>query len=268
MGQLEKYGLYVLCLVIFLILGVTTMGGDPPSPSGRSQSAAINAPAGPSGTASPTANTPRPTDAALTRSLQDLLSPGGGNGAAPPTNGGVAGGDPRRTDPPKTDPTAKVDPAPKAEPGKLDPPKSDPAAPTRVAYKVQDNDTLDGIARARLGSSSLWKDIVKLNPGLEPTKLRAGKEIWLPTMASLKAADSKKSDASKTDNKTDGKKTLTVPALAGGDRTYTVKKGDNFERIAVAQLGSKKRAQELIAMNPGIEPTKLKLGMQLALPKK
>ena len=30
MGQLEKYGLYVLCLVIFLILGVA-MWGDPPS---------------------------------------------------------------------------------------------------------------------------------------------------------------------------------------------------------------------------------------------
>ena len=27
MGQLEKYGLYVLCLVIFLILGVTLWGG-------------------------------------------------------------------------------------------------------------------------------------------------------------------------------------------------------------------------------------------------
>ena len=28
MGQLEKYGLYVLCLVIFLILGVAIWGGD------------------------------------------------------------------------------------------------------------------------------------------------------------------------------------------------------------------------------------------------
>ena len=29
MGQLERYGLYVLCLVIFLILGVAIWGGDP-----------------------------------------------------------------------------------------------------------------------------------------------------------------------------------------------------------------------------------------------
>ena len=31
MGQLEKYGLYVLCLVICLILGVAIWGGDPGS---------------------------------------------------------------------------------------------------------------------------------------------------------------------------------------------------------------------------------------------
>ena len=29
MGQLERYGLYVLCLVIFLILGVAIWGSDP-----------------------------------------------------------------------------------------------------------------------------------------------------------------------------------------------------------------------------------------------
>ena len=34
MGQLEKYGLYVLCLVIFLILGVA-IWGEPVSAQGR-----------------------------------------------------------------------------------------------------------------------------------------------------------------------------------------------------------------------------------------
>ena len=33
MGQLERYGLYVLCIVIFLILGVALWGGDPVLPA-------------------------------------------------------------------------------------------------------------------------------------------------------------------------------------------------------------------------------------------
>ena len=40
MGQLEKYGLYVMCLVIFLILGVT-LWGEPAT--ARSSSARQNA---------------------------------------------------------------------------------------------------------------------------------------------------------------------------------------------------------------------------------
>ena len=35
MGQLEKYGLYVLCLVIFLILGVTIWGDPAGQPPGQ-----------------------------------------------------------------------------------------------------------------------------------------------------------------------------------------------------------------------------------------
>ena len=45
MGQLEKYGLYVLCLVIFLILGVTIWGGGDLPPPGKNSTAAIKAPA-------------------------------------------------------------------------------------------------------------------------------------------------------------------------------------------------------------------------------
>src|SRR5262249_18440166 len=49
MGQLEKYGLYVLCLVIFLILGVAIWGGDPATPTGGKE---LNKGSGPQAAAS------------------------------------------------------------------------------------------------------------------------------------------------------------------------------------------------------------------------
>ncbi len=47
-----------------------------------------------------------------------------------------------------------------------------------------------------------------------------------------------------------------------------MKKGDSFDRIAQVELGSAKRREELQALNPGVEPAKLKPGMNLKLPKK
>src|SRR5262245_54283598 len=93
MGQLEKYGLYVLCLVIFLILGVTIWGGgEVPANPGRTTSAAIHAPGSPPAASPQPA--PRPSEGStLPRTLQDLLAPGAGSGgparAANATNGGT-----------------------------------------------------------------------------------------------------------------------------------------------------------------------------------
>jgi len=47
-------------------------------------------------------------------------------------------------------------------------------------YEVQGGDTLESIAYRHLGSKLRWKDIVNLNPGLEPTRLFEGQEIYLP----------------------------------------------------------------------------------------
>ncbi|MFY9345148.1 MAG: LysM peptidoglycan-binding domain-containing protein, partial [Planctomycetota bacterium] len=172
--------------------------------------------------------------------------PNGANGGANPA--GPTGSEPRRDEG-----TAAPGGTPRPEPKPAATPAT-PAAPARIAYLVRDKDTLESVARAKLGSAALWPEIVKLNPGLEPTRVRAGKEIWLPGPSAVAALQQPKPGPA-------------IAPLADG-RTYTVRKGDNYERIAVAQLGSKKRAQELMELNPTIEPTKLRPGHRLTLPAK
>ena len=57
-------------------------------------------------------------------------------------------------------------------------------------------------------------------------------------------------------------------ASTASSTTYTVAKGDTFEGIAVRQLGSKKRLDELLELNPSVRPTGLKVGQKIQLPKK
>ncbi len=61
----------------------------------------------------------------------------------------------------------------------------DDSTPTRLTpvertYTIQKGDTLWSIARTQLGDGKRYKEIMELNPGLEPNKLRIGTVIKLP----------------------------------------------------------------------------------------
>ena len=47
-------------------------------------------------------------------------------------------------------------------------------------YEIQIGDTLESIADRHLGSRLRWRDIVKLNPGLNPKRLMEGQVISIP----------------------------------------------------------------------------------------
>jgi LysM repeat protein len=235
MGQLEKYGLYVLCLVIFLILGVTIWGGDEvaparPTPIAQPIRADRSAPA-------PEAQ--RALASVADEVLDILQTP---NTAAPALRGLAV------------DSTGSAANAAAIVDSVLDAPSPAPA-PVAVpaVYVVQDGDTFGSIAKAKLGKESRWPELQRLNPAVQPSKLRKGQELKLPTAAA--AEPKKKLDAP-------------LPLPADGTRTYVVAKGDNYERIALNQLGSRKRTADLIAANPGVSPEKLRPGMTIKLPKK
>jgi 5'-nucleotidase len=55
-----------------------------------------------------------------------------------------------------------------------------PGATGSQTYVVQKGDTLWSIATRVYGNGQRWKDIQAANPGLDPTKMKAGQTIVLP----------------------------------------------------------------------------------------
>ncbi|MCK4602019.1 MAG: LysM peptidoglycan-binding domain-containing protein [Phycisphaerae bacterium] len=89
--------------------------------------------------------------------------------------------------PPPARPLDKIEPlepappaGPKVEPAPTPQPQEPTAAPTPRQYTIQKGDTLWSIAVRFLGDGKRYREIVELNPGLEPNKLLIGKTILLP----------------------------------------------------------------------------------------
>jgi len=272
MGQLEKYGLYVLCLVIFLILGVTIWGNPERAPGAeRMPSAAMRAGVDGAaersvpnqGTAKPA---PRAGDDGLAQELASLIGPVAKTGTE------RVGQDPSRSDLPKPAPADKSadKSADKANGQAGDGDKVSAVAAKRGSHVVQSGDSFDSIARTRLGNAALRAELQRLNPKVAPSKLRVGQELVLPSPAELAlltapVAVGKDKLAKEAAVKLDGGSKPIVGAAA--DRAYTIGKGDTFERIARAELGSSKRVEELRELNPTVDPTRLRIGQRIKLPK-
>jgi LysM repeat protein len=277
MGQLEKYGLYVLCLVIFLILGVTIWGGPdvaPSTPRSPASPMRANGAAEPTGSRenAPTVGASAPVGVGESADLASLLD----QRLQPTESAGRQ--EPKAQD--KSDKPVKpaADNATGGRP--VDADARQEAAPVAAAdqkrgvYKVQAGDTFDSIARKRLGGAGMVGELQKLNPKIVPSKLQVGTELVLPSPAELAAKKVAPAVAGAPDKPAADKSTTDKPAAdkaiaaAGGERSYTIAKGDNFELIARRELGSARRVDELRDLNPALDPTRLKVGQRIKLPKK
>lgn len=262
MGQLEKYGLYVLCLVIFLILGVAIWGGEPARAGGGPSPNQLVLSGGPG--SEKLASPPKPAEPAkkdlAPTPLDDLLAASPRRTAGDRTketgrDGGKEGGKEAGK------PESKDGSAPAA------PPAADTVRPT---HKVKHGDTLEEIARERLGSKALAKEILRLNPKVEPTLLRVGKELVLPSKAELRqlqeAAAAAKAGAAKTAEVAAGKAAPAKVEPAPAARSYQITKGDTFAGIAKRLYGSEKRADAIKELNPNLDPSRLRVGQTIRLP--
>jgi nucleoid-associated protein YgaU len=128
-------------------------------------------------------------------------------------------------------------------------------------YVVQSGDTLGEIAQKTLGSATRWKEIQAANPGLDPKRLVVGAKLALPGGAPL-AATGQPTVAAAPKPSAPAAATAAKPAA----RTYVVRSGDTLSRIAAAELGDAERWREIAAANPRVDPNRLFVGAQLALP--
>lgn len=246
MQPIERYGLVALLFLVVTVVAVvlwdkksdkdklannapeTTLLQPQPGAPELGGSAALGAPTQPQPTA-PVATTPDVLQPAPSTPLQVAQAP------LQPLVG--------------SEPTL----VPEAQPA-FTTPASAPASGSH--YKVKRGDTLSSIAKATLGAANRYPEIIALNPGLDPNRMKVGQELALPGAARTPAASAPKSAPAVAKSAT--------PAAAG--TTYTVRRGDSLWTIAEAQLGDGDRYTELATLNPQIDPKRLVVGAKLRLP--
>ena len=158
--------------------------------------------------------------------------------------------------------------APTKAAGKVTPPKvpsvaATPKVPSKAStYSIQKGDILGKVAQDHGVKTA---DLLAANPGVDPAKLKVGQKINIPAAGSAKASVTKApapkaGEHAKTPGKTGSAKTPGKTAASG---EYTVVSGDFPEKIA-KKLGVKQA--DLMAANPGLNPTGLKVGQKLKVP--
>ena len=286
MGQLEKYGLYVLCLVIFLILGVAIWGGDPatqpPANKDGMKLAAVheqgkpadlktapeNNTGGDQGKTAPAGKTkepvtkpgsegekPNPFSAFIDQPKQGKETPKAGTAEHPAAAGGKGGE------------TSGTKGTIGSDPKNSDPKNIDKGSEGARFHTVQHGDTLHEIAVKELGSASRVSEILALNPGLDPRRMRDGSKVRLPAAKVVTPApvaiDSPKRDAG-----TPAAKKVAIDTKPAAGSPYKVKHGDTLTGISRAVYGSDTHVKDILAANRGklASANLLRENMVLSLP--
>lgn len=142
---------------------------------------------------------------------------------------------------PVTQPAAKPVRVATAAPVPVVAPRAQPDVPAAGAYTVADGDTLWSVAK-RLGVPP--EQLAAANTGVDPHRLSIGQSLAVPGGAASPA-------------------TRQASARARTGRTHTVADGDNFWSVA-RRLGVSVAA--LTQANPGVDPTRLRIGQALVIP--
>ncbi len=138
------------------------------------------------------------------------------------------------------------------------------SSPVIKTIKVQQGDTLEGLARKHLGAGKHWPELLKANSDKlkKPTELRVGMELTLPTLAETKSTN--------TTTQTSANSTTSISDRAGDSpRSYTVQKGDTLFGIAQKQLGNGSKWKTILNANKSLlkgDAGNLKPGMKLTIP--
>lgn len=149
----------------------------------------------------------------------------------------------------------------------------DPATARESTYVVRENDTLYAIAQKHYGSGALWVELGEYNTDVLPDdlRIRPGTKLRIPDKSVL-------TDSAKNPPKSEADKPVATPTSPGPEtkaavtplktRNYVIAKGDTLDKISARLLGTSKRWREILTLNPGLDPKKLKVGATIKLPSK
>jgi nucleoid-associated protein YgaU len=146
-------------------------------------------------------------------------------------------------------------------------------------HVVAKGETLGDISKQHLGSTQRWKDLLAMNPGVDPKKLQVGQVLRVsgapPVAKSTPAGDGAAALQPAAAQPAVLPPTVVTPlaskpAAATKDavRSYTVAKGDTLGEIAQRTLGSAQRADDLYRANTDVLKSKddLAIGQVLRIP--
>lgn len=113
-------------------------------------------------------------------------------------------------------------------------------------YKVRKGDILWNVVVKRWKlKESFCAAIARANPKVRMTRLGAGRRLEIPNPQAYFSG---------------GK------PVQRGTRRYEVQVGDRLETISRAHLGKKSRWREILGVNPGLDPKKIRPGQRIRLP--
>ncbi|RMH02402.1 MAG: LysM domain-containing protein [Planctomycetota bacterium] len=254
MGRLEKQIIAgALALVGFLLILVVYRGIDPgadPSPTAAAPPVSRwQDPAEPA-TRHDLAPTPveKPTVAAGA-----AAEPAPAGAAALPL--AITGPDRSEPEPAEEEvetasPPALPEPAPATEPAPVvhDLAPGQDWDPGLRTYTVRPGDTLGHIAQRELGSIRYVDEILKLNEGVVPERLRPGQVLTLPTHVRRR-------------------RQAAAAAPPPGVRTHVVATGDSLWSIAARYYGDGSQYERILAANPGLsKDSVLRIGDRIVVP--
>ena len=134
-------------------------------------------------------------------------------------------------------------------------------------YTIKSGDTLSQIAERELGTFRRMKEILSLNAGLDPLKIRAGDQIKMPPRGRMPSVRDAPGSASTPGGTSAGaRRGGTIPT----GEYYVSQPGDRLQSIAKRAYGSMDRWPELWARNlssvPNIDDG-LPTGTRIFIPK-
>ncbi len=234
MGLLERYGLYVLCLVIFLILGVAIWGSDPQElrnnqdlTTGSNNTAQVKSQDDRRSELDNYYQTQDRDAVAKQRAAEAVFSK-----AVDPGIGEAKG---------RQVPELPIE---KAEQPSVDTP------PQLRVHVIARGDSFSSLAQHYLGDADYFAQIAAANPSLNPRKLKLGAEVKIPPRRSRSG------------------KAKAVPAtLPGG--THKVRDGETPWDIAKKYVGTKKAtaySERILELNRISDARRVRAGIVLKLP--
>jgi len=129
-------------------------------------------------------------------------------------------------------------------------------------HRIQPGDSLASLAQSYYGNAKYANFLAESNPGIsDPARLALGTAIKIPPLP--QDVDARMANAAAA------KKGPATTVNAAGKKTYKVKPGDSFYKIAKDQLGNAERWKELLALNQALvhgDPLSLQPGQTLVLP--